>query len=74
MSLLQCALWCKGKPGGTVGSGWTSTVAASVTGVKLDMGLGVNALSADVPLKVMKSLLTMDAYTKLPGGSDMIGA
>ncbi|WP_316291566.1 glycoside hydrolase domain-containing protein [Clavibacter michiganensis] len=74
VSLLQCALWCKGKPGGTVGSGWTSTVAASVTGVKLDMGLGVNALSADVPLKVMKSLLTMDAYTKLPGGSDMIRA
>ncbi|RMI12545.1 glycoside hydrolase domain-containing protein [Cellulomonas triticagri] len=71
--LLQCALWCKGYGGGPIGDGWSEAVAVSVASVRARLGLAVTddplGGSATVPSKLMKSLLTMDAYVQLTGGS-----
>lgn len=70
ISLLQCALWCKGYYADTIGSGWTSTIQLSVLLIKNNLGLSTSSYTINV--KLMKSLLSMDAYTKLGSGTDII--
>ncbi|GAA3541069.1 glycoside hydrolase domain-containing protein [Kribbella ginsengisoli] len=67
LRLLSAALWCKGYPGlpGTTVS-W-GPLAQSVGWVRDDIGLGDSNPYVDV--KLMASLLTMDAYIKLGPGS-----
>lgn len=67
--ILQCALWCKGYSGDVIGGGWSAFVTASVTLVRSDLGLSA---VPSVDVKLMKSLLTMDAYVLLPGGNSSI--
>ncbi|QIM17974.1 DUF1906 domain-containing protein [Leucobacter coleopterorum] len=67
--ILQCALWCKGYNGGVVGDTWGSTVGASVASVRSDLGLSI---AQTVDVKLMRSLLTMDAYVLLSGGTASI--
>ena len=69
--IIQCALWCKGYFGGTTFGTWDSSVSNSVSSVNSDMGLG--SASSLIP-KAVKSLLTMDAYVVVNGGSSDVRA
>lgn len=69
IALLQCALWCKGYWAGPAFGHWDDELAPSVAQVRQDMGL---SSSESVPAKVMKSLLTMDAYVRIGNGTDKV--
>jgi peptidoglycan hydrolase-like protein with peptidoglycan-binding domain len=78
VTIIQCALWCKGysggpiiafggtNPGKNIGA-FTTDVGAAVAAIRGDMGLSA---TASMPPKVFKSLLNMDAYITVTGGSD----
>ncbi|MFF0343495.1 glycoside hydrolase domain-containing protein [Kribbella sp. NPDC004875] len=71
LTILSAALWCKGYPGLWGGQDVTfANLSASVGSVRDDLGLG----SADpyVDVKLMASLLTMDAYVKLGPGTTQV--
>lgn len=70
VALLDCALWCKGIAGSTFTGGWKGIHAASVNLLRSRMGLPT--APATVTSKMMKSLLTMDSYTLLPGGTSSV--
>ncbi|WP_146847900.1 glycoside hydrolase domain-containing protein [Cellulomonas terrae] len=71
VQILACALWCKGYFGGDILSGrYTEDIAASCSSVKRDMGL--SDTSPDITVKIMKSILTMDAYVLVRGGDPTI--
>ncbi|MBF0671338.1 MAG: DUF1906 domain-containing protein [Salinibacterium sp.] len=70
VSLLRCALWCSGYPGGHVEDLWDSGLAGYVAGLRDDMGLAISPPM--VTVKMMKSLLTMDAFVLLSGGNSAI--
>ncbi|MGC4936353.1 glycoside hydrolase domain-containing protein [Kribbella sp. DT2] len=68
LKLLSAALWCKGYSGLWDGAAVNfANLSGSVGSVREDLGLGSANPSVDV--KLMASLLTMDAYTKLSGGT-----
>ena len=68
LRLLSGALWCKGYYGRDFTSPIAfSDMADSVSTVARNLGLSTSAISIDV--KLMASLLSMDAYT-IPWGSD----
>jgi peptidoglycan hydrolase-like protein with peptidoglycan-binding domain len=68
LRLLSAALWCKGWSGlGETDTVAYDTMSASVASIRGSLGLGDQDPSVDV--KLMASLLSMDAYTTLPGGS-----
>lgn len=76
IGILRTALWCKGYPGGydaLPGSAafleWDSALATSVAQVRTDLGL---SSTGGVTAKLMKSLLAMDAYKLIPGGSSKV--
>lgn len=69
VGILQCALWCKGYWGDTSFGTWTSDVTTSVSQVRTAMGLGSG--SAVTP-KMLKSLLTMDAYVVVGSGTTAV--
>ncbi|MCE7008176.1 hypothetical protein LWC34_35965 [Kibdelosporangium philippinense] len=62
-------MWCKGYPGAYEVFTW-SILSTSVGWVRDDIGLGPDNPYVDV--KLMSSLLTMDAYIKLGSGSGAI--
>lgn len=64
--IIQCALWCKGYSGGGTFGTWDGVVSSSVSTVNSDMGLGT---ASSLSPKAVKSLLTMDAYVVVNGGS-----
>jgi peptidoglycan hydrolase-like protein with peptidoglycan-binding domain len=80
VTIIQCALWCKGYAGGaivpfgesnpakSIGS-FTSEVGSAVASIRSDMGL---ASSPTVPPKVFKSLLNMDAYVTVNNGKSSV--
>jgi peptidoglycan hydrolase-like protein with peptidoglycan-binding domain len=71
IGILQCALWCKGYTGGTTIGAWDEVIAASIGNVRNDVGLmpGVR-----VDVKLMKSLLTLDAYVRVGDGTELVRA
>jgi peptidoglycan hydrolase-like protein with peptidoglycan-binding domain len=69
VSILQCALWCKGYSGGSTFGIWSTEVTSSVATISTRLGL-ISATVVDV--KLMRSLLTLDSYTLLAGGRDDI--
>lgn len=76
IGILRTALWCKGYaggyealPGSAAFVAWDAALASSVSQVRVDLGLSA---TGGVDVKVMKSLLTMDAYVLLPGGSSKV--
>jgi len=71
VGILQCALWCKGYTGGTTIGTWQDVIAASIGIVRTDIGLSA---AATVDVKLMKSLLTLDAYVRVGSGTDIIRA
>ncbi|WP_159806897.1 glycoside hydrolase domain-containing protein [Cellulomonas citrea] len=71
--ILRCALWCKGYTGGDVTKGtFDDALAAACVSVKTDIGLA--SPSAAITAKIMKALLTMDAYVTslLYGGTSVV--
>jgi len=71
IGILQAALWCKGYSGDEVFGTWTSVVASSVSNLRGHAGL---TAVASVDVKLMKSLLSMDAYVVTPGGTELVRA
>jgi peptidoglycan hydrolase-like protein with peptidoglycan-binding domain len=71
ITLLQCACYCKGyDPGGLTGV-FTAATGSAVSTMTAEAGLDSPVTTA-VPPKVVKALLTMDAYRLLAGGSPAI--
>ena len=71
ITLLQCACYCKGyDPGGLTGV-FTAATGTAVSTMTTEAGLDGRIADA-VPPKVVKALLTMDAYRLLPGGTPAI--
>ncbi|WP_378719418.1 glycoside hydrolase domain-containing protein [Microbacterium plantarum] len=66
--ILQGALWCKGYLGGWTDGVFDRAVAASIGIINGDLGLDPTITSVD--LKLLKSLLTMDAYVRVNGGTN----
>ncbi|MCP2167431.1 putative peptidoglycan binding domain-containing protein [Goodfellowiella coeruleoviolacea] len=71
LRLLSAALWCKGYPGFYDGAAisWTS-LSTSVGWVRDDLGLG--SANPYVDVKLMASLLTMDAYVLVGSGTSAV--
>lgn len=66
IGLLQCALWCKGYAAGATFGTWADATSSSVSTIRARLGV---TSGTDVDVKLMRSLLTLDAYTMLSGGS-----
>lgn len=64
--IIQSALWCKGYTGGPLDGSYGPTVANSVSRVQFDLGI---PQTSTVDVKLLKSLLTMDAYVISAGGT-----
>ena len=66
--ILQGALWCKGYPGGWSAGVYDADVSGSVSTINARLGLSASVTSVNV--KLMKSLLSMDAYTRIGTGTE----
>lgn len=64
--IAQSALWCKGYIGGATWGQYSAGVQTSVMSLTTDMGLAPTGV---IGPKVMKSLLSMDAYVLISGGT-----
>ncbi|MFS0718877.1 glycoside hydrolase domain-containing protein [Arthrobacter sp. 1P04PC] len=67
--ILQCGLWCKGYSGGAIDGKFSDLMDGGIASMRQDMGL---TPQGGVTAKIFKSLLTMDAYVTLPGGSNAV--
>lgn len=65
LTIIQCALWCKGYAGDDLSGSFSPLMAASIASIRSDMGLQPDPV---VTPKVFKSLLNMDAYVTVSGG------
>ncbi|MFJ4185314.1 glycoside hydrolase domain-containing protein [Kitasatospora sp. NPDC089509] len=72
--ILQSALYCKGYDGGEIDGKYNDRVRAAVTKLKTHMGLDAVFPGDALEPKVVKGLLTMDAYVTVGGGTDGIRA
>lgn len=71
IKILQGALWCKGYTGGPIDGTYSPQTQIGVTDACVDMGFTTRL---EVDARVMKALLTMDAYVVVLGGSEEIRA
>ena len=65
--ILQGAMWCKGYRGGWEPGVFDQDLLDSIAVVNANLGLSASVTSVNV--KLMKSLLTMDAYTRIGSGT-----
>ncbi|MFD8087168.1 glycoside hydrolase domain-containing protein [Kitasatospora sp. NPDC059722] len=72
--ILQAALYCKGYDGGEIDGTYNGRVRAAVAKLKLHMGLDGVFPGSSLEPKVVKGLLTMDAYVTVGDGTDGIRA
>lgn len=72
--IIQSGLYCKGYDGGDIDGKYNSRVSASITRLKLDMGVDSAFPGDSLTPKVFKGLLNMDAYVTVNGGSESIRA
>ncbi|WP_062354133.1 glycoside hydrolase domain-containing protein [Herbidospora yilanensis] len=72
VQIIQHGLFCKGYWGGDQAGVYDSTTDTSVRELKADAGLG--AADGDVPPKIFKAILTMDAYVIVAGGTGKVRA
>lgn len=72
--LAQCALWCQGYSGGYEWGTFDATTNNSIKAFSYNCGLvGQNdSVASEITPKMLKALMTLDAYTLLPGGSSSI--
>ncbi|MFN8074361.1 MAG: DUF1906 domain-containing protein [Kineosporiaceae bacterium] len=72
VKIVQCACYCKGyDPRGISGS-FDSNLAFAVRGLMAEAGLYLDSALTVIPPKVVKALLTMDAYQQLAGGTEAV--
>lgn len=71
VKIIQCACFCKGYHPGDITGHFGLDTQFAVTAMMSNAGLG-GALGGVVRPKVMKALLTMDAYVVVAGGTDAI--
>jgi peptidoglycan hydrolase-like protein with peptidoglycan-binding domain len=71
-TIVEAALYCKGYSGGTMNGSFLDATQVGLQVMTANMGVGGGSVVTDVPPKVFKALLTMDAYVKTPGGNDTI--
>ncbi|MEV4628145.1 glycoside hydrolase domain-containing protein [Micromonospora sp. NPDC049523] len=69
--IIQCACYCKGYEPGGISGVFTLDTQFAVTGLMINAGLG-DRLGGVVQPKVVKALLTMDAYVVLAGGTESV--
>jgi len=67
--IVESALYCKGYSGGLIDGSFGISTQTGIMQWKTDMGFSANATDNYVGAKEMRTLLTMDAYVLLPGGS-----
>ncbi len=72
--ILQSALYCKGYDGGGIDGVYNARVEAAVIKLKHDMGVDAAFPGSSLEPKVVKALLTMDAYVPVNNGSGVIRA
>ncbi|WZH35591.1 MAG: DUF1906 domain-containing protein [Microbacterium enclense] len=66
--ILQGALWTKGYTGGWENGKFDAAVSSSISTVNADLGLSSAVMTVNA--KLMKSLLTMDAYILIGAGTE----
>jgi peptidoglycan hydrolase-like protein with peptidoglycan-binding domain len=66
IKLVQGSLWCKGFSGGYTWGQYDNSVSTSV--IQLTAAMGLTPATTVAP-KVLKGLMSMDAYSLLPGGN-----
>lgn len=71
IKIIQSACYCKGYDPGGINGAFGLPTQLAVTSLMLNAGLG-DRLGGVVRPKVMKALLTMDAYVLLAGGTDSV--
>ncbi len=72
VKIVQSACYCKGYNAGSISGYFDSTTQSAVLGMTANAGLGTS-WSQNSP-KLMKALLTMDAYVVVSGGSPEVRA
>ncbi|GAB1823972.1 glycoside hydrolase domain-containing protein [Herbidospora sp. RD11066] len=72
VQILQHGLFCKGYWGGDKLGEYDSTTIASIERIAADAGL--SPVQGDVPPKLFKAILTMDAYVVVSGGTEKVRA
>ncbi|WP_236240597.1 glycoside hydrolase domain-containing protein [Streptomyces sp. CC228A] len=74
--IVNYALWCKGYPGASPASRWTSTTTDSMNDLIGDAGLSSAATMSNIPTRLLvqfiKALLRMDQFRRVPGGTTEI--
>ncbi|SEG95092.1 protein of unknown function [Actinacidiphila yanglinensis] len=71
ITIVQAACYCKGYDAGAINGQFGLDTQLAVASMMDDAGLG-DALGGAVAPKVMKALLTMDAYVVLAGGTQAV--
>lgn len=76
LGIVSAALWCKGYPGSYAPDGYQGNsitfgeLAGSVSTIRSDLGLAPEPAQLDV--KLVASLMSMDAYKTIRGGSSSV--
>lgn len=68
--IVQAALYCKGYSGGGLDGIWGPSTTAGIQQMLMHMGL--SATPVEISTKIMKSLLTMDAYVRIWNGLESV--
>jgi len=67
-TIVEGALYCKGYSGGSLDGSFNVSTLAGIASLQADMGFSSSAFSNRLTAKMIKALLTMDAYVLLPAG------
>lgn len=70
--ILQSALYCKGYDGGEIDGVYSDRVKSAVTTMKVQMGVDSAYPGSALEPKVVKAMMTMDAYVVVNDGSQVI--
>jgi peptidoglycan hydrolase-like protein with peptidoglycan-binding domain len=71
-TIVEAGLYCKGYSGGDLNGSFLTATQVGLQGMMENMGVGNGFGVTDIPPKVFKALLTMDAYVQTAGGNDTI--
>lgn len=72
--IVESALYCKGYPGGPIDGAFGVATQEGLSRWKTDMGFPASGVDNKVLPKELRTLLTMDAYVLLAGGSAAVRA
>lgn len=72
ITLVQCALYCKGFDGSALSGAWDARTQEAVKSVQVDVGYSTAAATSAVSPKLFRELLSTDAIVLVVGGSPTI--